>query len=53
MAKALPKTVNMNIRIAEDIKKKLQRLADLNRRTLSDYIRLELEKVISAARKIS
>lgn len=39
------KTVNINIRVPEEIKKDLTRLAGTDRRTLSDYIRLQLEKL--------
>lgn len=39
------KTVNINIRVTEEIKKQLQQLADNDRRSLSDYIRLQLEKI--------
>jgi len=39
------KTVNINIRVSEDTKKELSRLAEIDRRTLSDYIRLQLEKL--------
>jgi uncharacterized protein (DUF1778 family) len=39
------KTVNINIRVSEDTKKELARLAEIDRRTLSDYIRLQLERL--------
>lgn len=39
------KTVNINIRVPEGIKRDLTRLAGADRRTLSDYIRLQLEKL--------
>jgi hypothetical protein len=39
------KTVNINIRVPEGIKRDLTRLAVADRRTLSDYIRLQLEKL--------
>lgn len=35
----------INIRIEEEIKKKLQAMADKDQRKLSDYIRLQLEKL--------
>ena len=41
------KTVNINIRVSDSIKKALQKLADLDQRTLSDYIRLQLEKIVA------
>ncbi|MBL0095215.1 MAG: ribbon-helix-helix protein, CopG family [Bacteroidetes bacterium] len=34
------------IRVDEDLKKRLKALADKDNRTLSDYIRLQLEKLI-------
>jgi uncharacterized protein (DUF1778 family) len=40
------KTVNINLRVTEEIKKELERMAASDRRTLSDFIRLQLEKVI-------
>ena len=39
------KTVNINLRVTEDTKKELLQLADKDRRSLSDYIRLQLEKL--------
>jgi uncharacterized protein (DUF1778 family) len=39
------KTVNINIRVSEEVKKELTRLAEIDRRTLSDFIRLQLEKL--------
>ena len=39
------KTVNINLRVSEETKKELTRLAEIDRRTLSDYIRLQLEKL--------
>jgi uncharacterized protein (DUF1778 family) len=39
------KTVNINIRVTEETKKELQKLADADRRSLSDFIRLLLEKI--------
>lgn len=40
------KTVNINLRVSEDVKKELSKLADIDRRTLSDFIRLQLEKLV-------
>jgi len=40
------KSVTVNIRIEEAIKEQLQRLAEKDRRTLSDFIRLQLEKLV-------
>jgi uncharacterized protein (DUF1778 family) len=45
------KTVNINIRVSEDTKKELTRLADLDRRTLSDFIRLQLERLTATLKK--
>jgi uncharacterized protein (DUF1778 family) len=39
------KTMNINIRVSEEVKKELTRLAEIDRRTLSDFIRLQLEKL--------
>ena len=40
------KTVNLNIRITEATKKGLEKLAAADRRTVSDYIRLQLERLV-------
>ena len=45
------KTVNINIRVSEDTKKELIRLAEIDRRTLSDYIRLQLERLAYVSAK--
>lgn len=45
------KTVNINIRVSETTKKALQILADKDQRTLSDWIRLQLEKIAETAKK--
>jgi len=45
------KNVNINIRVTNDIKKELLKLADKDRRSLSDYIRLQLEKLAEANKK--
>jgi mRNA-degrading endonuclease RelE of RelBE toxin-antitoxin system len=39
----MKKTAAVNLRMTEELRAKLQRLADENRRQLSDYIRLVLE----------
>lgn len=39
------------IRVEEELKKDLQKLADEARRTLSDFIRLELEDLVKKAKK--
>jgi uncharacterized protein (DUF1778 family) len=45
------KTVNINIRVTETTKKHLVALADVDRRTLSDFIRLQLERLAEATKK--
>lgn len=45
------KTVNLNIRITEATKKGLDKLAAADRRTVSDYIRLQLEKLVENSPK--
>lgn len=43
---ALMKEVTVGIRMDEAMKKKLQLLADKSNRNLSDFIRLELKKLV-------
>lgn len=45
------KTVNINIRVTEETKKELLKQAEIDRRTLSDYIRLQLEKLAESIKK--
>ena len=45
------KTVNLNIRITDAIKKGLDKLALADKRTVSDYIRLQLEKLVENSQK--
>jgi uncharacterized protein (DUF1778 family) len=45
------KTVNINLRVSEKTKNELLKLADVDRRTLSDYIRLQLEKLAETNKK--
>lgn len=45
------KTVNINLRVTDKTKKELEKLAEIDRRTLSDYIRLYLEKLVEANKK--
>lgn len=45
------KTVNINLRVSEDTKKELNKLAEMDRRSLSDYIRLQLEKLVQVTAK--
>lgn len=42
------KDTSITIKVSDEMKESLQRLADADRRTLSDFIRLQLEKVITA-----
>jgi|GEM_PF-4372961 len=39
------KTVNINLRVTEGTKEALVKLAENDRRTLSDFIRLQLERL--------
>ena len=45
------KTVNINLRVSEKTKTELTKLADADRRTLSDYIRLQLEALVEKLKK--
>jgi uncharacterized protein (DUF1778 family) len=45
------KTVNINLRVSESTKNELLKMADLDRRTLSDYIRLRLEELAKTNKK--
>jgi hypothetical protein len=45
------KTEMITIRIDKGTKAKLQILADNDRRALSDYIRVQLEKLVEASKK--
>jgi predicted transcriptional regulator len=40
----MKRNTSVNVRMTEDLRASLQRLADANKRTLSDYIRLLLEE---------
>jgi predicted transcriptional regulator len=44
MAAGMKRTTSVNIRITDELRGELQRLADSNKRTLSDYVRLILEE---------
>lgn len=41
----------LRLRLSKDIKDELQKLADKENRKLSDYIRLELVKVVEKGKK--
>lgn len=45
------KSVTVNLRIEEALKEQLQKLAEQDRRTLSDFIRLQLEKLVKPTKK--
>lgn len=45
------KTVNINLRVSETTKKELAKLADQDRRTLSDYLRLQIERIVDSSKK--
>jgi uncharacterized protein (DUF1778 family) len=45
------KTVNINLRVTEGTKEVLLKLAENDRRTLSDYIRLQLERLAENGKK--
>jgi len=45
------KTVNINLRVSEQTKAELSKLAEIDKRTLSDFIRLQLEKLAEANKK--
>ena len=44
MAAGMKRTTSVNIRMTDELRGELQRLADANKRTLSDYVRLVLEE---------
>ena len=41
----------VTIRMEEDLKKELQKLADKDQRNLSDYLRLQLKRLVEASKK--
>jgi predicted transcriptional regulator len=41
----------VTIRMEEELKKELQKLADKDQRNLSDFIRLHLEKLVETSKK--
>jgi predicted transcriptional regulator len=40
----MKRTTSVNIRMTDELRGELQRLADANKRTLSDYVRIVLEE---------
>ena len=47
LMKTSKKEVKISLRIEEETKIQLQALADNDKRKLSDYIRIELEKIVT------
>lgn len=47
----MKRTTSVNIRMTDELRGELQRLADTNKRTLSDYVRLLLEEHVEARRE--
>ncbi len=45
------KTETIILRVNSDLKKGLQKLADDDRRKLSDYVRIQLEKLVKKTAK--
>ena len=43
--------IQVNIRLEEKTKNELQKLADADRRTLSDFIRIKLEELVETLKK--
>jgi len=44
MAAGMKRTTSVNIRMTDELRGELQRLADANKRKLSDYVRIVLEE---------
>lgn len=40
------KTESLIVRVEPELKAKLQKMADQDRRTLADFVRLQLEKIV-------
>ena len=47
------KDTNIVLRVNANLKKELQKLADADHRTLSDYIHIQLEQIVKKAQKKS
>jgi predicted transcriptional regulator len=47
----MKRAMSVNIRMTDELRGKLQRLAEANKRTLSDYIRILLEEHIEVQRR--
>jgi predicted DNA-binding protein len=51
MAAGMKRTTSVNIRMTDELRGELQRLAEANKRTLSDYVRLLLEEHVEVRRE--
>jgi predicted transcriptional regulator len=47
----MKRATSVNVRMTDELRGELQRLADANKRTLSDYIRLALEVHVETQRE--
>lgn len=47
------KKESITIRVSPRFKQKLEKLAEIDKRSLSDYIRLELEKILENNEKLN
>jgi predicted DNA-binding protein len=47
----MKRATSVNLRMTDELRAELQRLADSNKRTLSDYIRLLLEEHVEVQRE--
>jgi predicted DNA-binding protein len=47
----MKRDTSVNVRLTSEMRDELQKLADANKRTLSDYIRLLLEEHVEAQRE--
>jgi predicted transcriptional regulator len=47
----MKRATSVNVRMTDQLRGELQRLADANKRTLSDYIRLLLEEHVEVRRE--
>lgn len=45
------KDAPLNMRVPKELKKKLQKLADEDKRKLSDYICIQLEQIVNSKKK--
>jgi predicted transcriptional regulator len=47
----MKRDTSVNVRLTSELREELQRLAEANKRTLSDYIRLLLEEHVEAQKE--